>query len=232
MENRLFDYMNRRIGQDLSNVHIIKEPGPVITISRQTGCGASRIGWFICEELNKRKTDKHEAKWNLVSREILLKSAEELNLDPSALQHVINDKDRGIMDQIVEALSTHSHKSDNKILKTIQEVIRQFGTNGNVVIVGRGGASFCSDIKKSLHIRLEAPEDWRINEIAHRLDFSRSYATQFIRQHDAERELLITKIFGKKPDNSSYDVEINRSSFTEKQVAEAIIHLAEVKGLF
>jgi cytidylate kinase len=233
MENRLFEYMNRRIGQELSNARLIKESGPVITISRQTGCGASRIGWFICEELNKRnKTDKSVAKWNLISREILLKSAEELNLDPSELRHVLNDKDRGIMDQIVEALSSHSHKSDTKILKTIQEVIRQFGTNGNVVIVGRGGASFCSDIKRSLHIRLEAPEEWRIAQIVRRLDFSKSYATQYIREHDAERELLITRIFGKEPDNSSYDVELNRSRFTEKQLAEAIIHLAEVKDLF
>jgi len=232
MENRLFEYMNKRIGADFIPSNIVKEAGPVITISRQTGCGARGIAWAICEELNKRiPSVKTDGKWKFISREILQESAEQLNLDPSALKHVIDDKNRGMMDQIVEALSTHSHKSDQKILKTVHDVIRQFGNNGNVVIIGRGGASICSDIKLSLHIKLVAPEDWRIGEIARRLDFSKSYATEYVRKRDEERELLVTKLFGKKPDSSTYDIQINRSRFSEKEIAEAIIQLASIKGL-
>jgi cytidylate kinase len=233
MENRLFEYMNRRIGGDFIPTGAIKkDPGPVITISRQTGCGARGIAWFICEELNKRKpTSKDESKWRFISREILQESAEQLNLDPAALKNVIDDKNRGIMDQIVGALSTHSHKSDQKILKTVHEVIRQFGNNGNVVIIGRGGASICHDIRLSLHVRLVAPEDWRIAEIARRLDFSKAYATEYVRKRDVERELLVAKLLGKKPDSSAYDVELNRSRFTEKELADAIIQLALIKGL-
>ena len=232
MENRLFEYMNKRIGADFIPSSTIKEAGPVITISRQTGCGARGIAWTICEELNKRiPSVKTDGKWKFISREILQESAEQLNLDPSALKHVIDDKNRGMMDQIVEALSTHSHKSDQKILKTVHDVIRQFGNNGNVVIIGRGGASICSDIKLSLHVKLVAPEDWRIGEIARRLDFSKSYATEYVRRRDEERELLVSKLFGKKPDSSAYDVQINRSRFSEKEIAEAIIQLASIKGL-
>ncbi len=232
MENRLFEYMNKRFGADFIPSGTIKAAGPVITISRQTGCGARGIAWSICEELNKRKpSDNDESKWKFISREILQESAGQLNLDPSALKHVIDDKDRGIMDQIVEALSTHSHKSDQKILKTVHDVIRQFGNNGKVIIIGRGGASICRDIKLSLHVKLVAPEEWRIEEIARRLDFSKSYATEYVKKRDVERELLVTKLFGKKPDSSSYDVEMNRSRFTEKDLAEAIIQLARIKGL-
>ncbi|MDO9255718.1 MAG: cytidylate kinase-like family protein [Bacteroidales bacterium] len=245
MENRLFDYMNKRIGGDFIPSDFIKEAGPVITISRQTGCGARGIAWEICEELNKpsvktdRNDDKKEpsvktdgnGKWKYISREILQESAEQLNLDPEALKHVIDDKNRGMMDQIVSALSTHSHKSDQKIMKTVQDVIRQFANNGKVIIIGRGGASICRDIKHSLHVRLVAPVDWRIAEIARRLDFSKAYATEYVKKRDEERELLITKLLGKKPDSSAYDVELNRSRFTEKELAGAIINLAQIKGL-
>ncbi len=232
MENSLFEYMNRRIGGGFVPAGTLRDPGPVITISRQTGCGASRIAWAICEELNKRKLPvKNERRWSFISREILQQSAEELHLDPVSLKQVISDKDRGIMDQIVAALSTHSHKSDQKILKTVQEVIRKFGTNGNVVIVGRGGAGICRDIKRSLHIRIEAPEEWRIDEIARRLDFSKTFATEYVRKHDSERELLVTKILGRKPENSSFDLEINRSRFTEKELVDSIIQVASIKGL-
>jgi cytidylate kinase len=232
MENRLFEYMNRRIGGDFVPSDTIKDPGPVITISRQTGCGARGIAWTICEELNKRNPSvKTDRKWRFISREILQESAEQLNLDPSALKSVIDDKDRGIMDQIVGALSTHSHKSDQKIMKTVQDVIRQFGNNGNVIIIGRGGASICHDIRLSLHIRLVAPEDWRISEIARRLDFSKAYATEYVKKRDVERELLVTKLLGRKPDSSAYDIELNRSRFTENELADAIIQLAFIKGL-
>jgi cytidylate kinase len=233
MENRLFEYMNKRIGGDFIPTGIIKEAGPVITISRQSGCGGSRIAWAICEELNQKKNQsvKTNGKWNFISREILLETAEKLNLDPMALRHVISDKDRGIMDQIVEALSSRSHKSDQKILKTVQQVIRQFGVNGNVIIVGRGGATICRDIKHSLHIRIEAPEEWRVAEIAKRLDFSKDYAKEYVRKQDAERELLVTKLLGRKPDNTAYDVIINSSHFTEKELADSIMHLAAIKGL-
>lgn len=232
MENRLFDYMNRRLSGEVIPEISKKEPGPVITISRQTGCGARGIAFAICQELNKRKPAvKNENPWRFISREILQESAEKLNLDPVSLQQVVNDKDRGIMDQIVGALSTHSFKSDQKILKTVQDVIRQFGHSGKVVIIGRGGASICSDIKQSLHIRLVAPEDWRIAEIARRLDYNKAYATQYVRKRDAERELLITRLLGKKPDSLAFDLEINRSRFTDAQIAELIIQLATIKGI-
>lgn len=232
MENRLFEYMNSRIGREFIPTDQKKEAGPVITISRQTGCGARGIAWTICEELNKRKpAAKNEIKWRFISREILQESAEQLNLDTRALKSVIDDKDRGIMDQIVGALSTHSHKSDQKIKKTVQDVIRQFGNIGNAVIIGRGASSICRDINQSLHIRLVAPEQWRIAEIARRLDFSKAYATEYVHKRDVERDLLVTKLLGGKPDSLEYDVEFNRIRFTEKQLADAIIQLAIIKGL-
>ena len=232
MENRLFEYMNRRIGGNYMPVNSIKEAGPVITISRQTGCGARGISWIICDELNKRKPyDNNQNKWKYINREILQESAEQLNLDPKAVEHVIMDKDRSMMDQIVDALSAHSHKSDQIILKTVHNVIREFGKNGNVIIIGRGGASICSDIKLSLHVRLVAPEPWRINEIARRLDFSKAFATEYVHKRDLERELLVTKLFGKKPDNTAYDVQLNCSRFTEKEIADSIIQIASIKGI-
>ncbi len=232
MENRLFEYMNRRIGGDFTPTRTLTDPGPVITISRQTGCGARGIAWAICDELNKRiPAVRNQGNWRYINREILQESAEQLHLDTAALKSVIDDKNRGVMDEIVSALSTHSHKSDLKILKTVQGVIRQFAVNGKVILIGRGGANICSDIKLALHIKLVAPMDWRISEISRRLDFSKAYATEYVRKRDVERDLLVLKLFGKKPDSSMYDIEINRNRFTEKELAEVIIQLAIIKGL-
>lgn len=233
MNDLLFEYMNRRVsGDPLLNLKPIAF-GPVITISRQTGCGAESIAHELCVELNKQKLlgNKHN-EWKYISKEILQRTAEELNLDPNFLHHVIADKNRGIMDQIVEALSTHAHKSDQKILKTIQAVIRQFACKGNAVIIGRGGARICSDIRRSVHIRLEAPEEWRIDALAKKMDFSKDFAAEYVRSHDAQRELFKTKVYGKSLSNLLYDVVINRSRFTEKEIVEIIIQLGKTKGIF
>ena len=233
MENSLFDYMNKRIAGESNVAAKAADEGPVITISRLTGCGASRIAWAVCEEINKRRiTAGNKNNWHFISREILLQTAEQLNLDPQALEHIMSDKNRGMMDQIVAALSTHTFKSDQKILNTIQDVIRQFGNKGHVVIVGRGGALLCNSIKKSLHIRLQAPFEWRVSEIATRLDFSKAYAAEYVKKTDTEREHLISKLAGSKGVNQVFDVELNRARFTEAELVNTIADIAAIKGLY
>lgn len=232
MENRLFEYMNRRIGGDFTPSRPLAEAGPVITISRETGCGAKGIAVAICDELKKRNPDfKSEGNWRFINSDILRESAEELNLDPVALKNVIDDNSRNIMNEIVEALSTHSHKSDQKILKTVHDVIRHFAVNGKVIIIGRGGVNICSDIKKALHIRLFAPMDWRVSEIVMRMELSKAEAIEYIQKSDAERELMNAKILGKDFHEPSYDVVIDRSRFTEKELADVIMQIAIIKGL-
>jgi len=232
MENLFFEYMNRRLGGMIPKTGQTQNLGPVITISRQTGCGASKIAFALCKRLNgKDFHDKNLNQWNYINREILQQSAEELNIDPDALKQITTDKHRGVMDQIVEAMSSHVYKSDQKIIKTIQDVIRRFARNGHCVIVGRGGAGLCDNIKRSLHIRLEAPTGWRIEFIMKEFGFSREFATDYIHKHDEEREHVVNKFYGNKHGNMVYDLVINRSRFTEDEIVEAIIQLAVIKGV-
>lgn len=232
MENLFFEYMNRRLGGMLPKPEHSNEPGPVITISRQTGCGASKIAFSLCQKLNeKNRGGKNATQWNYISKEIIQQSAGELNIDPDTLKLITTDRNRGMMDQIVEAMSSHAHKSDQKIIKTIQNVIRRFAVNGNCVIVGRGGAGQCDGIKRSLHIRLEAPTEWRIEATMGNFGFSREFATEYIHKHDEEREHVVNKFYGNKHGNMVYDLVINRSRFTEDEIVEAIFRLSAIKGV-
>lgn len=229
MENLLFEYMNRRSGADNKSLPAQPTLGPVITISRSTGCSANQIAYLLGRLIETNSAQPH---WKLISKEILQKSAEQLNLDPDFLRNVVTDSNRGMMDQIVESLSSHSFKSDAKILKTIQHVIRQFAEQGSVIIVGRGGAGICSGIDKALHVRLDAPLEWRINEIATKLEFTKEYASKFVHEHDKQREAFISKLYGGKPEVFVYDFVVNCSHFTPEQIAEIIYQTAVTKKLF
>jgi cytidylate kinase len=232
MENLLYEYMSKRFGVE----HEFHEPpkgfGPVITISRQAGCGASKLAHDICQLMNAAKHPSAKpGTWQFINHEILEKSAEKLELDPSKLHRVITDKERGIMDQIVEALSSHKHKSDQKIMKTLQEVIRQFAEQGNVVIVGRGGAAVSQHISRSLHVRLEAPLEWRQEMVMKKLEYSREYAKEYIKKLDEQREMYVNKMLQSSKEYSLYDVILNPSRFSDKELVEIILNMAAVKGI-
>lgn len=229
MENLLFEYMNRRSSGDNKSSPAKQTLGPVITISRTTGCSGAEIAYLVSQLIEKNNAQQH---WKLVSKEILQKSAEQLNLDPDFLRNVVTDNNRGMMDQIVESLSSHIHKSDAKILRTIQHVIRQFAELGNVIIIGRGGAGICTGIDKALHVRLDAPLEWRINEIATKLEFTQEYAFKYVQEHDKQRENFIAKLHGGKPEAFVYDFVVNCSHFSQPQIAEIIYQNAVTKKVF
>ena len=232
MENLLYEYMSKRFSAEHEHHESPKGFGPVITISRQAGCGASKLAHELCQLMDASSHPYSKpGTWHFINHEVLEKSAEKLNLDPHKLDKVITDKERGIMDQIVEALSSHRHKSDQKIMKTVQEVIRQLAEQGNIVIVGRGGAVVGQHISRSLHIRLEAPFEWRLSEVMKKLEYSREYAREYIRRIDEQREMYIQKMLQGSRNFSIYDVTLNPSRFSENQLIGIIAHMAMVKGI-
>jgi cytidylate kinase len=232
MENLLYEYMSQRFlsGRDLTRIP--RDSGPVITISRQAGCGATRLAHELCKKFNTdTPATSLQVPWQFVNHEILEKSAEKLNLEPGKLDRVITDKERGIMDQIVEALSTHSHKSDHKIMKTMQEVIRQIAEQGRVIIVGRGGAVVSQHIPRALHLRLEAPLEWRVEQIIKKLEYSRDYARDYILKLDEQREMYVKKMAGGSENHYLYHAVINPSRYTEAELMNLIMHMAKLNDI-
>ncbi|MBK7172126.1 MAG: cytidylate kinase-like family protein [Bacteroidales bacterium] len=232
MENLLYEYMSKRFAHSQEVNGLPKDLGPVITLSRQAGCGASKLAHDLCTQLNEIAVKSGKAPvWHFINHEILEKSAEKLNLDPGKLNQVITDKERGIMDQIIEALSSHTHKSDQKIMKTMYEVIRQIAEQGNVIIVGRGGATVSQHIPHSLHIKLEAPIQWRCSEVMKKLEYSREYSMEYIRKMDEQRQMYVQRMIQGSEHSFGYDVILNPSRFNHQQMVQMIISMAGLKGI-
>lgn len=72
MSNIFLEYMSKRISEMNLDDHIVA-PGPVITISRAAGCIAEQMAINLAHRLNKLQQTN---KWNLISKEILHKTAE------------------------------------------------------------------------------------------------------------------------------------------------------------
>ncbi len=233
MSDILFNYLNRRLQEaEGKSITPSKEPGPVVTISRQSGCSARRLTERLVEELNrKRQKHKEEKEWDYINKELLEKAARELDVKPSEIAYVFKYQERNALGDIFASYANKYYKSDRKIRKTIADVIRSIASEGNIIIVGRAGVVLTKDIMKSLHISLEAPLEWRSLMISERYDLSFAEARKSVIEMDKKRQRFRESFEGRNTDYTWFDVTFNRMSLTENEIIEAIIRMMETKKL-
>lgn len=233
MSNFLVQYMKNRFSSEVgfpkkSN----SKTGPVVTISREYGCPAKRLAGMLSSALNRMELERYSKhQWQWIGKEILDESAKELKLKPGMIREVANKEDSGVVDDIVMSLSHKYYPGDHKIKKTMGEVIRSFADQGHVIIVGRGGASITRDISDSLHLKIQAPLEWRINYVSKNQMISLAEARKKILAIDMQRKMISEYFEGGKIDNSAFDVIFNYMTLDEEDIISTILRLMESKDL-
>jgi len=216
MAEKIFKYFDERY-----RGRILKDSpgtyGPVITISRQTGCDAVAVAKKLVNRLN---SEYDTQKWRWMDKEILLNAARELDTGAHNVESYVKRQQLSGFSEMLMALSG-KFISDDKVRKTIREVVLTVCREGYVVMVGRGGVALTASVKKALHVRLVAPFYWRVENIMKKRELGIEAAEEFIVDTDEKRHSLIINFMDKKPVNLDYlfDVTINRSSFTVEQIA-------------
>lgn len=230
MNNTLMVYLNKRLHQnDPKFQEIDRQPGPVICISREVGCGAVNLAGMLAAELDKHGLCR---KWRVLSKEILEQSARELDMDPNKLKNYLKDGDRNVFDDMLSAFNEKRFKSDRKIRKTLIDLIQSFATDGYCIIVGRAGHIIAKDIKRSLLVRLTAPMEWRIKQIIQKNNLNMKDAIDFIEHTEKERENLRKHIAGDSDSTEEFDLTIDLARMGVESTISMICHAAQIKGLF
>ena len=229
MNNTLMVYLNKRLHQnDPRYFGYGSQPGPVICISREVGCGGVNIAKLLANELDVQNLCK---KWRVISKEILEESARGLEMDPNKLRNYLKEGERSIFDDVLSAFSEKRFKSDRKISKTLIDLELSFATDGFCIIVGRAGHIITKDIEKSLLIKLTAPLDWRIKQIMEKNNLKLRAAIEFIEKTEKERENFRKHIAGDRSHNEEFDLCLNLSRMKTDQVISTIRFAAQTKGL-
>jgi len=222
-------YVSDRMQADFSKY---KDPGPVITLAREYGCPSKIVAKQLTEELTKKMLVKgSEIQWKFVTKEIMVESARELELDPARIKYVFEYKQRSLIDEVLFAQLNKYYKSDRKIRNTIAKVIRNMACEGHVVIVGRGGVAITHDMAKALHIMLEAPLNWRSLHISEKNNISQEEARKECIEIDKKRQQFREYFQGKNTDYTTYDLKINCMTLSVEEIVKIIIRAVEVKKL-
>ena len=197
---------------------------PVITISREFGCAAREIAKKLVLKLNSEFEQKgQKSKWKWINKEILAESARELKVDVKRIQHIFESEERGLFGELIQAHSERYYTSDHRIKQAIAKVVRSFINEGHVIIVGRGAVSIAKDHPKSLHVMLQAPFDWRVEQVSEKRDLPVQKVIPYAREIDIRRKKFRDFFLVGESDHTLFDVIFNRMTMDDTDIVDAII---------
>jgi len=223
---KFFDYFDDRYRESILNKPQ-SDDGPVITLSRLTGCDARQIASNLVNDMNHKYAT---TKWKWVDKDIIYAIAKELNTDTQRVENFYKGIELSNLSEMIMAFSG-GFVSDLRVKKAIKDVVLAMCKEGNIILVGRGGVSIAHEIPDALHIRLIAPFYWRVENVMEKKEMDIEAAEEYVVDIDEKRFNLIQAFLDKKPLNLDYlfDSTINRSSFTIKGITDLIISMFEKK---
>jgi len=223
---KIFDYFDSRYRAEMLG-RPFDQAGPVITISRMTGCDGREVAASLVSRLNIKY---NTSKWRWIDKDIIYHAAHELRTDTQRVETYYQGLSMNEMSEMIMAFSG-SFVTDSSVKKAIREVVLTMAREGHAVIIGRGGVSITQNIPGALHVRLVAPLPWRVENVKKKKGMLAEKAEKYVAETDEKRSKLITEFLDRKPVSldALFDVTLNRSSFSIDQLSELLLEIYEAK---
>jgi hypothetical protein len=157
---------------------------PSITISREYGCE----GYPLAERLETLLGEATGQPWTIFDKALVDKVASDEKLSHQLLDHL------GDESHAQDVLRTHfGFLTHEDAYTTLVKHLVQIASAGCAILVGRGGAVACQDLKNCFHVRLVASFEFRAATMARRLDMSLPKAEELVRTQSKLREKFISE---------------------------------------
>jgi cytidylate kinase len=211
---------------------------PVITIGRQIGAGGSSVGHMVASRL----------KIDFLDSQLIDEVAKRLQL-PKEEVEAEDEQPGSLLSRLLLALGAANAEpiippetsawnppnaepvfdTRQAVLAITQEIIKEAAKEGNVVIIGRGGAYLLRDHPGALHVFLRAAAEIRLKTIMEREHKSEEAARKRLKQADENWTAYIKQVYGHdRIHPAHYDLVIDTGSIGYEATVESI--LAALKG--
>jgi cytidylate kinase len=188
-----------------------EKPRPTIAISRETGASGSKV----CKKLAKL------LEMDLIGSEIIQQVAESTQMSTKVIES-LDEKEVSARDNWLESLFETRHLWPEAYLFHLTKVIGTIGKHGNAIVVGRG-AHYILPPEDTFRVRIIAPVDLRIKNIAREHNLSREEAKKYVVKTDSDRGAFVKKYFHTDwIDASHYDLILNTRFFDVEAAAKTI----------
>ena len=209
--------------------------GPVVTISRQTGCSARRIAIKLSKILtgySYMSETKTDAEWQWADKDAFADAIRDVKREME-LRKIDDTEMLERLESVDNAFSTEylSGPVDDKTIMILKDVIVKLAIQGRFIILGRGATTILADLPNKLSIRLEAPLEWRINRVAQIKNLSHKDAQEHVMKADERRRNFTESVIGRTYVNTDFDVIFNYASLSDDQIVDAIVNILKSKKI-
>jgi hypothetical protein len=170
---------------------------PVVTFSRQAGCGALAVAEHLATIL-QAQTPEDEPRWTIFDRNLIKEVLQEHHLPERLAKYMPENRISEVSDTLDELFGLHPPSW--LLVRQIAETILHLAKLGNVILIGRGANVVTAKLDYAFHVRLVASLEKRVQRIHETDKLNRKAAMAFIRREDRGRGFYLKKY---------YDVEID-----------------------
>ncbi len=194
-----------------------KPPGPFVTISRESGAGATAVANALAGQLRASGGQP----WAVYSANLIDEMLLSAGLPHRLAQFLPEDRVPEITAAIGEIVGLHPNLRN--LIDRTNELIRRLARDGHAVFVGRGACFVTEGIPNGMHVRLVAPASVRAARTAVWLGVPQAEAAAHNAHRDAARARYVRSNFNADVNNAAgYHLVINSGAISPTDVAEII----------
>ena len=175
-----------------------EERRPVLTVSRQHGCGGGDVVKALAEEL----------KLDVFDREIIRQIAESTHLSERVVS-TLDEKARAWLADWLEGVASHDFLSASEYRYQLMRLVGAIAQHGGAIVVGHG-AHLALGEGEALRVRLVAPLETRVATVMKRAGISEREARRQVQTVDASRRAFVMQHFHVELDDATrFDLVLN-----------------------
>ena len=205
--------------------------GPFVAISREYGCGGFSLGLLLLDLLNDDAMETGDS-WQIYHKELLENLAKDTGMAMELIERRQSEKG-GLMSGFFKALAGNKtgEPSGMELRKRMTSLIRDLSVDGYAILVGQSAAVATHDLPGGMAIRLEAPVEWRVKQIAFREGLTETKA-RIRMNEETEKRIYLQKIYGRKyPRKPEFHLTFDCSVFTLSQIAILCHRAIKLRGI-
>ncbi len=206
MQARIYQWSHRQESQRARS-------GPVVTISREPGCGGESVAERLSTEL-----ELHLYHWEIV---------EQIARDEHVSTQVVLTLDEKTRSELEDWRVGPGHLSSDAYLWDLKRILFAIASHGSAVIVGRG-SNFYLPPEKRIGLCLVAPLDVRIRNVMEEQGFSEKRAREHIVELETEHRKLVKKYFDADiHDPTHYHLVVNTALVSPESIVRIVKGIIE-----
>jgi cytidylate kinase len=205
------------------------KPLPFVTLSSEPGIDAAAVARDLVGRLNEHVGSARP--WTAWDREQMGEVAADLTVADRIID-TLEEANHSWLNDLFAGLSVTNRRdtSEAAVFARTAATVRALATAGHVVIVGRGGVFLTHKMPAAIHVRLVAPHERRVQDLAHHRKIRPEVADGQLRELERNQQVFFRRYFPERSmDASSFTAWLNVATLPRPTLLQVLQTLVQAE---